>query len=133
MKFFSLVVILFLSANTIFADVKDEKEIQKVISQQISSFQADDFENAFTFASQSIKDIFGNSENFGMMVRQGFPMVWRTKNVLYLDLISVNGIPVQRVMVTDINDEIYTLNYMMLETAEGWRIRGVTIDNRPST
>ena len=133
MKFFSLVVILFLSANTIFADVKDEKEIQKVISQQISSFQEDDFENAFTFASPSIKDIFGNSKNFGMMVRQGFPMVWRTKTVLYLDLISVNGIPVQRVMVTDINDEIYTLNYMMLETAEGWRIRGVTIDNRPST
>ena len=56
-KFFSLVLILFLSANTIFADVKDEKEIQKVISQQISSFQADDIENAFTFASQSIKDI----------------------------------------------------------------------------
>jgi len=36
-------------------------------------------------------------------------------------------------MVTDLNNEIHTLNYMMLETSNGWRIRGVTIDRRPST
>ena len=93
----------------------------------------DDFDKAFTFASPSIKKIFGNSNNFGKMVRRGFPMLWRTKVVDYLKLLIVDGALVQRVMITDINDEIFILNYIMVETIKGWKIRGVTIDQRPST
>ena len=119
--------------STVVAETNVDKKIQGVISQQISSFQVDDFDKAFTFASPSIKNIFGNSNNFGKMVRQGFPMVWRTKVVDYLKLLIVDGALVQRVMITDINDEIFILNYIMVETIKGWKIRGVTIDQRPST
>ena len=115
------------------ADTNDSKNIQGVISQQISSFQVDDFDKAFTFAPPPIKKIFGNSNNFGKMVRRGFPMVWRTKGVDYLELLSANGALVQRVMITDINDELFILNYIMVETTKGWKIRGVTIEQRPST
>ena len=133
MKTLSLIFIIFFSTVSAFADVADKQKIQQVISQQINSFQVDDFETGFTYASPSIKDIFGNYQNFGMMVRRGFPMLWRTKNVLFLDLREANETLVQRVMVTDLKDEIHTLNYMMLETVNGWKIRGVTIDKRPST
>ena len=132
MKLVLLTVILFFNVSTVFADLSDKEKIQETISQQISSFQTDDFETAFTYASPSIKNMFGNYQNFGMMVRSGFPMVWRTKSVLFLDLLTVNDILVQRVMVTDLDDEIHTLNYMMLETSNGWKIRGVTIDSLPS-
>lgn len=97
--------------STVVAETNVDKKIQGVISQQISSFQVDDFDKAFTFASPSIKKIFGNSNNFGKMVRQGFPMVWRTKVVDYLKLLIVDGALVQRVMITDINDEIFILNF----------------------
>jgi uncharacterized UPF0160 family protein len=133
MKLVLLTVILFFNVSAVFADLSDKGKIQETISQQIGSFQTDDFEKAFTYASPSIKNMFGNYQNFGMMVRRGFPMVWRTKSVLFLDLLTVNDILVQRVMVTDLNDEIHTLNYMMLETSNGWKIRGVTIDSLPST
>ena len=128
---FSLFLLIWPTAS--FANDTDTIEIQETISQQISSFQVDDFEKAFTFASPSIKSMFGNSENFGKMVRRGFPMVWRTKEVTYLELSILNGDPVQRVMITDINAEIFILNYIMTKTENGWKIRGVTIDERPST
>ena len=82
---------------------------------------------AFPFKLNSL------SANFGKMVRRGFPMVWRTKVVDYLKLLIVDGALVQRVMITDINDEIFILNYIMVETIKGWKIRGVTIDQRPLT
>jgi len=47
--------------------------------------------------------------------------------------LMVDGVLVQRVMITDINDEIFILNYIMVETIKGWKIRGVTIDQRPLT
>ena len=115
------------------ADTNNGQKIQGVISQQISSFQVDDFDKAFTFASPSIKNIFGNPNNFGKMVRRDFPMVWRTKGVDYLELSLVGDALVQRVMITDKIGEIFILNYIMVETNKGWKIRGVIIDKRPST
>ena len=38
----------------------DESGIQSVISSQIQAFQADDFETAFTYASPTIKRLFGS-------------------------------------------------------------------------
>jgi hypothetical protein len=109
------------------------KKYRGVISQQISLFQVDDFDKAFTFASPSIKNIFGTPNNFGKMVRRGFPMVWRTKGVDYLELSLVVDALVQRVMITDKIGEIFILNYIMVETNKGWKIRGVIIDQRPFT
>ena len=51
--------------------------IESVISKQIEAFRADDFATAFTFASPNIRSMFGTPDNFGVMVRRGYPMVWR--------------------------------------------------------
>ena len=78
-----------------------EAPIQDTIRSQIDAFQADDFARAFTFASPTIKGMFGTPENFGAMVKQGYPMVYRPADVQMMDLREVAGNLWQRVRITD--------------------------------
>ncbi|MEP3847243.1 MAG: DUF4864 domain-containing protein [Paracoccaceae bacterium] len=100
-------------------------EIKGVISSQIEAFQSDDFSTAFTFASPSIQLMFRTPDNFGRMVSQGFPMVWRPSDVEYLGLRQDRGTLVQRIKVTDADGRLHVLDYFMVETADGWKINGV--------
>jgi hypothetical protein len=101
------------------------------IQGQIDAFLADDFATAFTFASPAIKGIFGTSDRFGSMVRQGYPMVWRPGSVRYLDLEDRAGALYQKVLITDAQGVPHLLEYQMIETAEGWQINGVRIIPAP--
>ena len=56
-------------------------EIEGVIGNQIEAFKADNFVEAFEFASPNIRGMFRTPENFGRMVTQGYPMVWRPAEV----------------------------------------------------
>ncbi|MEP3639619.1 MAG: DUF4864 domain-containing protein [Paracoccaceae bacterium] len=102
-----------------------DDEIKGVISSQIEAFQSDDFSTAFTFASPSIQLMFRTPDNFGRMVSQGFPMVWRPSGVEYLGLRQEQGTFVQRIQVTDSEGRLHVLDYFMVETADGWKINGV--------
>lgn len=104
-----------------------EAPIRETIQSQIDAFQNDDFAQAFTFASPNIKSLFGTPENFGLMVRQGYPMVHRPADVKMLDLRTVDGRLWQRVMITDQQGRTHMLDYQMIETAEGWQINGVQL------
>lgn len=104
-----------------------EAPIQETIRNQIDAFQADDFARAFTFASPTIKGMFGTPENFGAMVKQGYPMVYRPAEVQMMDLREVAGNLWQRVRITDQAGAGWFLDYMMVETAEGWQINAVQI------
>jgi hypothetical protein len=101
--------------------------IQGTIQSQIDAFQKDDFATAFSFASPSIQGLFGTAENFGLMVRQGYPMVWRPADVRMMELREVAGNLWQRVMVTDRGGRTYLLDYMMVLTNEGWQINAVQL------
>jgi hypothetical protein len=104
-----------------------EEPIQKTIQSQLDAFLKDDFATAFSFASPMIKGIFGTSENFGMMVTQGYPMVHRPSAVKMLELRTVAGNLWQRVMITDAEGRTHLLDYMMVETLEGWQINAVQL------
>ena len=104
-----------------------EAPIQETIQRQIEAFQADDFARAFTFASPTIKGMFGTPENFGAMVKNGYPMVYRPADVQMMDLREVAGNLWQRVRITDQAGAGWYLDYMMVETAEGWQINAVQI------
>lgn len=104
-----------------------EEPIQNTIQNQLDAFQADDFARAFTFASPLIKGIFGSPENFGAMVSQGYPMVYRNSDVSMLELREVAGNLWQRVMITDQSGRTHLLDYQMIETAEGWQINAVQL------
>lgn len=104
-----------------------DEPIRKTIQSQIDAFQVDDFSRAFTFASPTIKEMFGTPENFGAMVRNGYPMVYRPAEVQMMELREVAGNLWQRVRITDQAGAGCYLDYMMVETAGGWQINAVQI------
>lgn len=108
-----------------------EDRIQTVITSQIEAFQRDDFDEAFSYASPTIKDLFGSPERFGAMVRGGYPMVWRPSNVEFLDLKAQGAQTVQEVLITDSTGALHVLAYYMVETADGWQIAGVQLLRAP--
>lgn len=105
--------------------------ITGTIQSQIDAFLADDFATAFTFASPNIKRIFGDSERFGLMVRQGYPMVWRPADVRYLELDALGPFQLQKVLITDAAGVPHLLEYQMIQTSDGWQINGVRILEAP--
>ncbi|MCM2561725.1 DUF4864 domain-containing protein [Lutimaribacter sp. EGI FJ00015] len=110
-----------------------QQAITDVIDEQLQAFKADDFDRAFTFASPTIKDIFRTPENFGAMVRRGYPMVWRPAEVRYLQLRDEAGSLWQRVQITDAQGRVHLLDYQMIETENGWQINGVQLLKAPGT
>ncbi|NNE88926.1 MAG: DUF4864 domain-containing protein [Silicimonas sp.] len=112
-------------------DLAPNMEIEGTIASQIEAFRADDFAQAFTFASPNIRRMFGTSENFGMMVRQGYPMVWRPGQLQFLELRDEQGLLWQKVMVQDQEGVFFVLDYQMVETPDGWRINGVYLVQAP--
>lgn len=105
--------------------------VQQTILDQIEAFKADDFATAFTFASPSIKSIFMSAENFGMMVRNGYPMVHRPGSVRMLEQREVAGRLWQKVMITDQAGRSHILDYQMIETESGWQINAVQLLPEP--
>ena len=108
-----------------------EAGIEATISAQIDAFLKDDFAEAFTYASPNIQGMFGNSDRFGQMVRNGYPMVWRPGEVQYLELRDISGALWQKVLIRDQEGGTHILDYQMIRTSEGWKINGVQILQAP--
>jgi hypothetical protein len=126
-RLFLSLVLLCLPALAAPAQEARNPAIESTIQQQFDAFRADDVGTAFSFASPNIKGIFGTPENFGMMVRNGYPMVWRPAEVQYLELREVAGNLWQRVMVTDQAGRTHLLDYQMVQTDQGWQINAVQL------
>jgi len=107
------------------------KGIEGTITNQIDAFLVDDFDRAFTFASPNIQGLFGTPENFGAMVRKGYPMVWRPEDVQFGDLREIAGGLWQMVFVRDGNGKIHVLDYQMVRVDGVWKISGVQLLPEP--
>ncbi|MBT8409442.1 MAG: DUF4864 domain-containing protein [Alphaproteobacteria bacterium] len=107
-------------------------EIESVISGQIEAFVADDVATAFTFASPNIQGLFGSSDRFGVMVQQGYPMVWRPGDVSFLELKEVAPYQLQRVLIVDRAGVPHVLEYQMIPSENGWKINGVSLLRAPA-
>ncbi|WP_108813835.1 DUF4864 domain-containing protein [Loktanella sp. Alg231-35] len=125
MRILSLVLGLWLAATSVFA--QDSDAIEGVIANQLNAFNDRDINEAWQYASPNIKRLFGNPGNFGMMVQQGYPMVWDNAEVRFLELRDVRGNLWQKVMVRDAQGGLHVLDYQMIETADGWQINGVQL------
>lgn len=106
-------------------------EIRGVIADQIEAFRADDFGTAFTYASPTIRKLFGTPERFGAMVKGGYPMVWRPGDVRFLGLEDAGGVKRQTVRITDQAGREHFLEYEMIPAGEGWQINGVRFLEAP--
>jgi hypothetical protein len=101
--------------------------IRKTIQSQLDAIAQDDYNLAFSFASSVIKEVFGDAATFEKMVRKGYPMVADHRSVTMLELRTVAGNLWQRVMITDTLGDTHLLDYMMVETSDGWRINAVQL------
>ena len=120
----TLILGLFFSApSSLRADTSSD--IQKIISDQLAAFLQNDLETAFEFASPSIQGMFMSPDNFGRMVKQGYPMVWRQKEFRFLGLTRQSYGYDQIVMFKDLNGRSHYLKYAMTQLSDGWRINGV--------
>ncbi|WP_171101111.1 DUF4864 domain-containing protein [Ruegeria sp. HKCCD7255] len=123
----NLLLAVFLSAGLTSAALAQSDEIEANIAAQIQAFKADDFATAFTFASPNIQRLFQTPENFGAMVRNGYPMVWRPADVRFLELREISGTLWQKVMITDGSGQVHLLDYQMIQRENGWKINGVQL------
>lgn len=99
--------------------------IESVIRDQIADFQQDDWSAAFEHASPAIRRIFGSADNFGRMVRDGYPMVWRPSELRFGEIRGQGDIALQPVIVFDAQGVPHALEYEMIRLESGWKINGV--------
>ncbi len=113
------------------AEMLPDPEIESVIRDQISAFEQDDFTSAFEYAAPNIQMMFRNADNFGMMVRRGYPMVWRPADIRFGPLREIENRIWQQVIVTDQDGRRHVLDYAMQDIGGQWRIAGVQILPEP--
>ncbi len=105
--------------------------MEDVIQRQLDAFNARDVDTAWTYASPMIQGMFGTAGNFGMMVNQGYPMVWDNSNARFVAVREAGGRTFHQVMVQDTNGVLHMLEYAMIATPQGWKIDGVSLMPRP--
>ncbi|SFI27314.1 DUF4864 domain-containing protein [Albimonas pacifica] len=112
-------------------------DLRAAIEGQLEAFLAGDVEAAWGFASPDIQGLFGSPENFGRMVRQGYPMVWAPAEWRFGELApeTTPGGPRlrQSVILRDASGALWIADYCMMPMEGGWRIDGVTLRKPEST
>ncbi len=128
----ALLVVLFMGSGALAQDdVAPDPAIESTIQSQLDAFLKDDFATAFTYAAPSIQGMFGTAEVFGMMVKRGYPMVWRPDDVRFTELRQEGGEMAQRVLIRDQDGASHLLEYRLIDEGGQWRISGVQIIPQP--
>ena len=93
---------LFISlfSTLVFADESElvMKEVRNTISSQIEAFKENNIEKAYKFAAPNIQAQFPNSDVFGLMVRNGYPVIWRPKSFKFTKFQDLGNKSIQRVL-----------------------------------
>ena len=99
--------------------------VQSTISSQIDAFKKNDIEEAYTFAAPNIQAQFPNPENFGLMVRKGYPIIWKPKSFKFVNFKDLGDKCIQRVLFQSYNGSLETYDYILEKNNNLWKIAGV--------
>lgn len=124
-RIFAFILGLWCAATPAMA--QDVGAIEGVIGNQLQAFNDRNVDEAWQYASPNIQGLFGNADNFGMMVQRGYPMVWDNADVQFLELREIAGLLWQQVMIRDAQGNLHLLDYQMIQTDAGWQINGVQL------
>ena len=105
--------------------------IEDVITSQLQAFVDRDVNEAWQYASPIIQGMFGTPENFGLMVRSAYPMVWDNSDVRFLGRTVLQSRTRQEVQIQGPSGLFYILDYQMIETSKGWQINSVQVIPSP--
>ena len=120
---FAMIAAVFV-ANSALAEERSAG-IENTIQSQVDAFLAEDATTAFSYASPNLKRLFGTPERFGVMVQNGYPMVWAPAEVRFLELRRQGELLFQKVLFVDRNGAPHVLEYNMMPSEDGWLIDGV--------
>ena len=110
------------------------KEVQRTISSQISAFKQNDFKKAYTFAAPNIQALFPSPEVFGLMIRNGYPVIWKPKSFKFTEFKDLGNRCIQRVLFQSYDGSLETYDYMLERNDNIWKIAGVlTINSADET
>ncbi len=110
------------------ATAEPVEDSRGTIERQLDAFQRDAWDEAYAFASPGVKRSFPTVESFSNMVRQGYPMVWRPQDVLFLDAEESDGRIVHRVRLVGPDGQAYIATYVLEPSETGWLIAAVFIE-----
>ena len=99
--------------------------VQNTISSQIVAFKKNDIEEAYTFAAPNIQAQFPNPETFGLMVRKGYPIIWKPKSFKFVNFKDLGDKCIQRVLFQSYNGSLETYDYILEKDNNLWKIAGV--------
>jgi hypothetical protein len=103
----------------------DRAAIRDIIQSQVDAFRRDDGDAAFGLASPSIRGMFGSSDIFMDMVRQGYQPVYRPQAFDFGEIVTLDGQVTQKVHVIGPDGRPVTAFYPMTRLPDGtWRING---------
>jgi hypothetical protein len=120
--FLMLLAVIFAGPPAAKAD--EASEFQRIISEQIAAFNADDGLKAFSYATPMLQQMFATSENFMAMVKKGYQPVYRQKSFRFAETFADSaGRPAQKVIIVDPNGKVWTAVYTFEKQPDGsWRI-----------
>jgi hypothetical protein len=106
--------------------------IRNVIDEQLAALRRGDAERAFAFASDGIRERFGDAPTFLRMVRDGYAALLAARHVEYLQGAVIAGATIQPLRLVMGDDTVLVALYQMQKDDAGrWRIAGCVI--APST
>ena len=126
-----IALLISLLSTFVFADESEivMKEVRNTISSQIEAFKENNIKKAYTFAAPNIKAQFPNPDVFGLMVRNGYPVIWRPKNFKFTKFQDLGNKSIQRVLFQSYDGSLETYDYILEKYDDLWKIAGVLTIN----
>ena len=101
------------------------KEVRYTISSQIDAFKENDIKKAYTFAAPNIQTQFPNPDIFGLMVRNGYPVIWNPKSFKFTEFKALGETCIQRVLFQSYSGSLESYDYILEKSDNLWKISGV--------
>ena len=126
-KFLVLLLFVVHLKATVFADEGGTvmEAVRYTISSQIDAFKQNDVKKAYTFAAPNIQAQFPSPDIFGLMVRNGYPIIWKPKSYKFTTFKDLGNRFIQRVLFQSYNGSLESYNYILEKNGSVWKIAGV--------
>ena len=126
-KFLVLLLFVVHLKAAVFADEGGTvmEAVRYTISSQIDAFKDNDVKKAYTFAAPNIQAQFPSPDIFGLMVRNGYPIIWKPKSYKFTTFKDLGNRCVQRVLFQSYNGSLESYDYILEKNGSVWKIAGV--------
>lgn len=123
----TLALVLIGASQLLAGDSDKDIEIRETILRQIEAFANNEPEQAWSFASEGIKNRFGSAQVFVDMVRQAYPAVHRATAIEFTERVPHGAFEIQVVRLQGPEGKRWDAYYRMVRIEGVWKIAGVRV------